>query len=75
MQTGDNIVALLATKLLCCGLLVFAATGGLASVLAWLAEDSVSWIIARLLVAGIATLIWRRHSAPPSRRRPTGVSD
>ncbi len=63
MQTGDKVLALLIAKLACCVLLVLAAAGALGGVLAWLTDGSGLWLVAAILVLGIAITVRRSRPA------------
>lgn len=60
METGDKVLALLGTMVVCCVALVFAATGVLGGFGAWLIDGSGGWFVAGLLVAAIAALMLGR---------------
>ncbi|MBI4273477.1 MAG: hypothetical protein HY659_02085 [Rhizobiales bacterium] len=57
MNTGDKVLALLGVKVICCGLLILAATGALGGVGAWLIDGSGRWLLAGAFVAAIAAII------------------
>lgn len=59
MNTGDRVLALLAVKGACCGLLALAASGALGGTFAWLIDRSVGWVLGATLAIGIAAIIWR----------------
>lgn len=65
MKTGDGVLALLAAKGVCCGLIALSATGAFAGLL----DRSIGWIVGGALALGIAAVIWRSGAAksPPAK--------
>jgi hypothetical protein len=61
MQTGDKVLAILAAKIACCGLLVLAAAGLLGGLGAWLAEGSGPWLIGGAVLASIVWAVFGRR--------------
>jgi hypothetical protein len=59
MSTGDRVLALLAVKGACCGLLALAASGSLGGAFAWFMDRSVGSVLGAALAIGIAAVIWR----------------
>jgi len=62
---GFGVAGLLATKIVCCGALVLAATGAIsfAGVAGWLIGGSLFWLAAAVL-AIIGIVLWRRSVRP-----------
>jgi hypothetical protein len=80
MPTGANVLAILAVKIACCGLLLLGASGALAGLGAWLLDGpDRRWLALAPAVAMSALLLARREqgrrraavaaTAPPGGRR------
>src|SRR5690606_17349866 len=61
MTTGDKVLALLGAKAVCCGLLVFAATGALGGLGVWLTDGAGRWLMGGAILVAIAAIVFRRR--------------
>jgi hypothetical protein len=72
MKSGNTMRYFLIAKILCCGLLVLALTGGLSVGFGWISNISALSAFGALVLAAAAILLLRRHAKrnPPVGRNP-----
>ena len=63
-EPPSGLAPLIVTKLVCCGgLLVFAGTGALSGIGAWLLDGGLIWLVVAIAVLAAGLWLWRRRTS------------
>lgn len=58
MQTNGKVLALIVAKIVCCGVLVLAATGALSGIAAWLFDGGLASLALAIVALGAGVAFW-----------------